>query len=182
MVELICLEVVSCWVYFCWFHFHLVGPVREHQANSHAKKGWEQFTDAVIKTISLKKSGIVFILWGNSAQAKTRYCFVHICKSVTWNVGAIKRIFCKTGYYNVSWETRVPACCFADWLMKQNTTFWNPLIHQGCLQAEVSLDAGLFSCQIKWTFFICFCELKNKTRLYIGVKHHRRESWYISVT
>uniref|UniRef100_A0A0D3G1L0 Uracil-DNA glycosylase n=1 Tax=Oryza barthii TaxID=65489 RepID=A0A0D3G1L0_9ORYZ len=46
--------------------------VREHQANSHAKKGWEQFTDAVIKTISLKKSGIVFILWGNSAQAKTR--------------------------------------------------------------------------------------------------------------
>ncbi|XP_006653866.2 uracil-DNA glycosylase, mitochondrial [Oryza brachyantha] len=46
--------------------------VREHQANSHAKKGWEQFTDAVIKTISLKKSGIVFLLWGNSAQAKIR--------------------------------------------------------------------------------------------------------------
>ncbi|XP_044968514.1 uracil-DNA glycosylase, mitochondrial [Hordeum vulgare subsp. vulgare] len=46
--------------------------VREHQANSHAKKGWEQFTDAVIKTISQKKSGLVFILWGNSAQAKIR--------------------------------------------------------------------------------------------------------------
>ncbi|KQJ85252.1 uracil-DNA glycosylase, mitochondrial [Brachypodium distachyon] len=46
--------------------------VREHQANSHAKKGWEQFTDAVIKTISQKKSGLVFLLWGNSAQAKIR--------------------------------------------------------------------------------------------------------------
>ncbi|XP_051220103.1 uracil-DNA glycosylase, mitochondrial isoform X2 [Lolium perenne] len=47
--------------------------VREHQANSHAKKGWEQFTDAVIKTISEKKSGLVFLLWGNSAQAKIRH-------------------------------------------------------------------------------------------------------------
>ncbi|ONM12226.1 Uracil-DNA glycosylase mitochondrial [Zea mays] len=46
--------------------------VREHQANSHAKKGWEQFTDEVIKTISQKKSGLVFLLWGNSAQSKTR--------------------------------------------------------------------------------------------------------------
>ncbi|KAE8773536.1 uracil-DNA glycosylase [Hordeum vulgare] len=46
--------------------------LKEHQANSHAKKGWEQFTDAVIKTISQKKSGLVFILWGNSAQAKIR--------------------------------------------------------------------------------------------------------------
>ncbi|KAL6651818.1 hypothetical protein ACP70R_010743 [Stipagrostis hirtigluma subsp. patula] len=46
--------------------------VREHQANSHAKKGWEQFTDAVIKTISQKRTGLVFLLWGNSAQSKTR--------------------------------------------------------------------------------------------------------------
>ncbi|KAJ4744751.1 Uracil-DNA glycosylase [Rhynchospora pubera] len=46
--------------------------VRHHQANSHAKKGWEQFTDAVIQAISREKSGVVFLLWGNSAQAKTR--------------------------------------------------------------------------------------------------------------
>lgn len=44
--------------------------VRKHQANSHAKKGWEQFTDAVIKTISQDKTGVVFLLWGNYAQAK----------------------------------------------------------------------------------------------------------------
>ncbi|XP_020079691.1 uracil-DNA glycosylase, mitochondrial [Ananas comosus] len=46
--------------------------VRKHQANSHAKKGWEPFTDAVIRTISQKKSGVVFLLWGNSAQGKIR--------------------------------------------------------------------------------------------------------------
>ncbi|KAK2381439.1 uracil-DNA glycosylase [Trifolium repens] len=46
--------------------------VRKHQANSHAKKGWEQFTDAVIKTISQKKEGVVFLLWGKSAQEKLR--------------------------------------------------------------------------------------------------------------
>ncbi|KAK6931841.1 Uracil-DNA glycosylase-like [Dillenia turbinata] len=46
--------------------------VRNHQANSHAKKGWELFTDAVIKTISQKKEGVVFLLWGNSAQEKSR--------------------------------------------------------------------------------------------------------------
>ncbi|KAK9274907.1 hypothetical protein L1049_022161 [Liquidambar formosana] len=46
--------------------------VRKHQANSHAKKGWEQFTDAVIRTISQKRKGVVFLLWGNSAQEKSR--------------------------------------------------------------------------------------------------------------
>jgi uracil-DNA glycosylase len=37
---------------------------------SHQKKGWEEFTDKVIKTISDKKEGIIFILWGSYAQAK----------------------------------------------------------------------------------------------------------------
>jgi len=54
------------------FAIYFLPPVRQHQANSHAKKGWEQFTDAVIKTISQKKKGIVFLLWGNYAQAKSR--------------------------------------------------------------------------------------------------------------
>jgi uracil-DNA glycosylase len=40
-------------------------------SNSHAGKGWEQFTDAVIRTISEEKDGIVFLLWGNSARSKT---------------------------------------------------------------------------------------------------------------
>ncbi len=44
--------------------------VRAHQAGSHQNKGWEQFTDQVIRTISDEKEGIVFLLWGNYARAK----------------------------------------------------------------------------------------------------------------
>jgi len=44
--------------------------VRAHQAGSHQRKGWENFTDAVIKTISEKKEGIVFLLWGGFAKSK----------------------------------------------------------------------------------------------------------------
>jgi uracil-DNA glycosylase len=44
--------------------------VRAHEAGSHQGQGWEAFTDAVIRTLSEKRSGIVFLLWGNYAQAK----------------------------------------------------------------------------------------------------------------
>jgi len=44
--------------------------VRANQAGSHQGKGWEQFTDAVIRKISDTRSGVVFILWGRYAQAK----------------------------------------------------------------------------------------------------------------
>ncbi len=44
--------------------------VRAHSPGSHQNKGWEQFTDSVIKTISEDKEGIVFLLWGAYAQRK----------------------------------------------------------------------------------------------------------------
>lgn len=44
--------------------------VRAHQAGSHQKKGWEQFTDAVIHTLSTEREGVVFLLWGNYAISK----------------------------------------------------------------------------------------------------------------
>src|SRR3972149_3013599 len=44
--------------------------VRANTVGSHQKKGWEQFTDAVIKKISDEKKGIVFLLWGNYAKQK----------------------------------------------------------------------------------------------------------------
>lgn len=44
--------------------------VKANIAGSHQNKGWEQFTDAVIKKLSDEKTGLVFILWGNFAQAK----------------------------------------------------------------------------------------------------------------
>jgi len=44
--------------------------VKAHNAGSHQKKGWEQFTDAVISLISEKKENVVFLLWGGYAKKK----------------------------------------------------------------------------------------------------------------
>ncbi|HEY4501360.1 MAG TPA: uracil-DNA glycosylase [Candidatus Paceibacterota bacterium] len=44
--------------------------VRAHSAGSHQKKGWELFTDAVIRALSQERAGLVFMLWGNYAKAK----------------------------------------------------------------------------------------------------------------
>lgn len=44
--------------------------VRAHVAGSHQEKGWEQFTDAVIRALSEERARLVFILWGNYAKAK----------------------------------------------------------------------------------------------------------------
>ena len=44
--------------------------VRAHTAGSHQGRGWEEFTDAVIRELSLKRENLVFILWGNYAKAK----------------------------------------------------------------------------------------------------------------
>ncbi len=45
--------------------------VRHKQAGSHQRKGWEQLTDRAIKELSSQRDGLVFILWGAKAQAKT---------------------------------------------------------------------------------------------------------------
>ena len=44
--------------------------VRAHEAGSHQKKGWEQFTDVVIDTLSRKRENIIFLLWGGFAKKK----------------------------------------------------------------------------------------------------------------
>ena len=44
--------------------------VREGQAGSHQRQGWEQFTDAVIRVLAQERTGLVFILWGSYAQSK----------------------------------------------------------------------------------------------------------------
>ena len=44
--------------------------VRAKQAGSHQKKGWEEFTDNVIRTLSEEKENLIFLLWGSFAQNK----------------------------------------------------------------------------------------------------------------
>lgn len=56
--------------------------VRAHQAGSHQGKGWEQFTDAVIRELSTRREHLVFMLWGSYAKAKgaqidtSRHCIL----------------------------------------------------------------------------------------------------------
>eukprot|EP00816_Leptocylindrus_hargravesii_P006667 CAMPEP_0196809576 /NCGR_PEP_ID=MMETSP1362-20130617/9498_1 /TAXON_ID=163516 /ORGANISM="Leptocylindrus danicus, Strain CCMP1856" /LENGTH=581 /DNA_ID=CAMNT_0042184305 /DNA_START=151 /DNA_END=1896 /DNA_ORIENTATION=- len=44
--------------------------VRQGQANSHAKKGWEEFSDEIINILNQNENGVVFLLWGNQASMK----------------------------------------------------------------------------------------------------------------
>lgn len=52
------------------FLLNAILTVIAHQPASHSKKGWEEFTDHVIKTLSDKRENLVFILWGNYARSK----------------------------------------------------------------------------------------------------------------
>ena len=44
--------------------------VRSGAANSHKGKGWEQFTDAVIRAVNAQDRPVVYLLWGSNARAK----------------------------------------------------------------------------------------------------------------
>jgi uracil-DNA glycosylase len=47
--------------------------VRAHQANSHQGKGWENFTDAVLRAVNNRMDSVVFLLWGSYAQRKAEW-------------------------------------------------------------------------------------------------------------
>lgn len=51
--------------------------VQAHKANSHKDKGWEIFTDNVIKVLNEDDSPKVFVLWGNNAIGKKKYINNH---------------------------------------------------------------------------------------------------------
>jgi uracil-DNA glycosylase len=54
------------------FLLNAILTVRQNSPGSHQNKGWEKFTDAVIKIISENKEHVVFMLWGNYARAKAQ--------------------------------------------------------------------------------------------------------------
>lgn len=64
------------------FLLNAVLTVRASEPTSHGNIGWNLFTDAVIKTISEQKEGVVFMLWGNYARSKrdlidsSRHCIL----------------------------------------------------------------------------------------------------------
>ena len=58
------------WVEQGVFSMNAVLTVRAHQSGSHSNRGWETFTDAVIKKLSDEREHLVFMLWGSYAKAK----------------------------------------------------------------------------------------------------------------
>jgi uracil-DNA glycosylase len=71
--------------------------VRAHQAGSHQKKGWEQFTDAVISLISEKKENVVFLLWGGFAKSKGSK--INTTKHLILNSGHPSPLSANRGYW-----------------------------------------------------------------------------------
>jgi uracil-DNA glycosylase len=61
---------LECWADQGVLLLNATLTVRARMAGSHQRKGWETFTDNVIKTISEEKEGVVFLLWGGFAKKK----------------------------------------------------------------------------------------------------------------
>jgi len=61
---------LECWADRGVFLLNATLTVRASTAGSHQNKGWEQFTDQVIRTLSAGREHLVFMLWGNYARAK----------------------------------------------------------------------------------------------------------------
>lgn len=53
------------------FLLNAILTVEANQPASHQKKGWEEFTNAVIQKLSKEREGLIFLLWGNFAQQKS---------------------------------------------------------------------------------------------------------------
>ena len=79
--------------------------VRARQPGSHQNKGWERFTDAAITALSEKRSGLVFLLWGSHAQAKTAIIDTgkhHVLKAPHPSPFSAARGFCGCRHFSVA--------------------------------------------------------------------------------
>ncbi|MCO6484872.1 MAG: uracil-DNA glycosylase [Saprospiraceae bacterium] len=61
---------LSHWAHQGVFLLNAILTVPQGEAGAHQRVGWQVFTDAVIRLLSEKKEGLVFLLWGNFARAK----------------------------------------------------------------------------------------------------------------
>lgn len=71
--------------------------VRAHEAGSHQNKGWETFTDEVIKKISENKKRVVFLLWGGYAKRKAK--LIDATKHVVLTTGHPSPLSANRGYW-----------------------------------------------------------------------------------
>lgn len=71
--------------------------VRANQAGSHQKKGWETFTNAVIKIVSEEKEHVIFLLWGGFAKKKAK--FIDLKKHIVLTSGHPSPLSANRGYW-----------------------------------------------------------------------------------
>ncbi|MGX6961900.1 uracil-DNA glycosylase [Vagococcus xieshaowenii] len=64
---------LTSWAQQGVFLLNTVLTVEAGKANSHSGKGWERFTDAVIRQLGEREEPIIFVLWGKQAQVKKRF-------------------------------------------------------------------------------------------------------------
>ena len=64
---------LTSWAQQGVFLLNAILTVQKGKSNSHQKKGWEDFTQQVIRTISRDTEGVVFMLWGKKAHEKAMY-------------------------------------------------------------------------------------------------------------
>jgi len=97
--------------------------VRAHEAGSHQKKGWEQFTDAVIKTISAEKTNVVFLLWGGFAKKKMK--LIDTSKHIVLESGHPSPLSANRGYWfgnkhfsKTNYQLEQVGASVIDWKLK----------------------------------------------------------------
>ena len=61
---------LECWAKQGVLLMNTVLTVRSGEANSHAKMGWEDFTDEIIRAVNEREHAVVFLLWGRAAAQK----------------------------------------------------------------------------------------------------------------
>jgi uracil-DNA glycosylase len=71
--------------------------VKENEAGSHQKKGWEIFTDSVIQKISSEKDAVVFLLWGGFAKQKMK--LIDLTKHAVLTSGHPSPLSANRGYW-----------------------------------------------------------------------------------
>jgi uracil-DNA glycosylase len=89
--------------------------VRAHEANSHAKKGWEQFTESVLKVALAQQKELVLLLWGTPAQNRVKNMSLkkhHVLKCVHPSPLSASRGFFEAQHFK--------KC--NDWLKEQGQT------------------------------------------------------------
>ncbi len=126
--------------------------VRAHNANSHSKKGWEQFTDKAIEKLVKVRKNIVFLLWGKNAQEKEKL----IKNERKWTLGV--EIGASLGIISaqrVFWEQTL----FSNQRIFEEKLDWTNRLANRIRNVSINMEIHtFFSCNIYIYMCVCVCD------------------------